>query len=90
MGLGFDNGQQTSAINACWSVWRLKHRAWLMMGFGHYSLSLFSLLASAQRGEGDLQDSRGKISLGFAALFDVCSLATISILLIHLIASGCR
>ena len=68
MGLGFDNGQQTSAINACWSVWQLKRRAWLMMGFGHYSVHFFPLLASAQHGEGNLQDSRGNISFGFRSI----------------------
>ena len=31
------------------------------MNFGHYSVSLFVPFAFAQHGEGDFQDSRGKV-----------------------------
>ena len=31
VGLGFNNGQQASAINLHWSVWQPRFRAWLTM-----------------------------------------------------------
>ena len=65
VGLGFDNGKHASAINAHWSVWQPKLRAWITKGFGHYSVHCLPLLTFAQHGKGVLEVYRGNISFGF-------------------------
>ena len=88
--MGFDNGKWTSAINVHCSVCHPKLRDWLMMGFGHYSVSLFSLLSSMQCGEGDLRIAEVIFCWVSKHCLIVRRLAMISILLIHLVAHGCR
>ena len=50
VGLEFDNGKKYGTINAHWSVWQPKLRAWLTMGLVILLCLLLSLRSSVGEG----------------------------------------
>ena len=85
VGFSMDNGHHAGAINAPWSSWRPKLRAWLTMDFGNLICLLFIGSWLCLVGEGDIQGIKSMNMFVFSMLSLVCFLLWIIILLILIV-----
>ena len=85
VGFILDNGHQDGTINAPWSSWRPKLRAWLTIDFDHLVCLSFVWSQLCALGEGYLQGVEGRVTFSFIMLLLVCFLFWIIILLILIV-----
>ena len=90
VGFSMDNGHHDGAINAPWSLWRPKLKAWLMMVFGHFLCLLVFWCWLCAVDEGDFEGNEGMASFFQQHLMFFLWLIQLSYFSSFIAIHGCR